>query len=533
MNNVIMKIKENKEQIVLAVVFGCFPLICALVYSLLDGHSISDVYLPASYWNDELFYFKQVEAVVNYGLPQGWFGFQEMHGSVYPFAAWSPAVLIPYIIWGCLFGWGFMSPIYANIVYNMIAMVAFALLVRPGRKQSFFMLLLLAAFAPYSRYLLSSMPETIYMSMGIWLAALAISQSRVDRTWKLVAMFFICILITLARPYLILLMALPAWLLIRKKRGTGAVISLIIAAATAAGYFVITNLCSSPYFIPLIETDWLNSMIDEGFMAGIKTMYQIVREKLRLLITHHLYRGFQYGLLSGALHAVAGTIAFLLGARVLCLQGLKVWKKGERADYLGEKREKECDFWLIHFVITAGMLAAIFLFYPIADGAKHWMIFIVVGIVWIALLKERFYVMKIVTLLLCAYLFVVKAFAPFDWQVPYDDGTMRAEAEELGSQLEENMVLAESEDRFDNTVIWLASDMVNGESISAPWGYLYMIPKGFGINFCFQDYVMTNLEQLHSAYIAVMPGGDVDKALLERKAAVVGEVEHMKVYRLR
>lgn len=520
-----MKVKENKDQIILTVIFGCFPLICASVYSFLQGHRIGDVYLPASYWNDELFYFKQVEAVVNYGLPKGWFGFQEMHGSVYPFAAWSPAVLVPYIVWGWLFGWELISPIYANIVYNMIAMAGFVLLVKPGKKQSFFLLLLLAVFGPYSRYLLSAMPETIYMAMGIWLVSLAISQSRKDRTWKLATMFAICILITLARPYLILLMALPAWLLIRKKKLIGAVISLCIAAVTAVGYFAVTEACSSPYFIPLIETDWLNSMKNDGFTAGVKTMLRIVRDKCRLLITHHLYRGFRYGLLSGALHAVAGTIAFLLGARSLWLLKKGLHKEGNGI--------KESVFWLIHFVITAGMLAAIFLFYPIADGAKHWMIFIVVGLVWIALLEEKFYVMKIVTALLCAYLFIVKAFAPFDWQVAYDDGAMMAEAEDLGSQLEENMVLTDTEDRYDNTVIWLASDMVDGQSISAPWGYLYMIPKGFGINFCFQDYVMTNIDQLHSAYIAVMPGGDVDKELQKRDTAVVGEVEHMKIYRLR
>ena len=194
MNKWLIKIKQNKELLILTLIFGCFPLICAFVYSALQGHGIGDVYLPASYWNDELFYYKQVEAVVNYGLPQGWFGFQEMHGSVYPFAAWSPAVLVSYIAWGLLFGWGFMSPIYANIVYNMIAMVGFVLLVRPGRKQSLFVLLMLAAFGPYSRYLLSAMPETIYMSMGIWLVSLAISQNRKDRPWKLAAMFFICIL---------------------------------------------------------------------------------------------------------------------------------------------------------------------------------------------------------------------------------------------------------------------------------------------------------------------------------------------------
>ncbi len=525
MNKWLMKIKQNKELLILTLIFGCFPLICAFVYSILQGHGIGDVYLPASYWNDELFYYKQVEAVVNYGLPQGWFGFQEMHGSVYPFAAWSPAVLVPYIVWGLLFGWGFMSPIYANIVYNMIAMAGFALLVRPSRKQSFFVLLMLAVFGSYSRYLLSAMPETIYMSMGIWLVSLAISQNRKDRPWKLAAMFFICILITLARPYLILLMALPGWLLIKKKKVMGAVISFVIAAATAVGYFVVTEACSSPYVIPLIETDWLISMKNDGFLAGMETMLGIVWDKFKLLIKHHLYRGFRYGLLSGALHTVAGTTAFLLGIR-----SLWVLKKGT---HKGEVGVKEYNFWLIHFVITAGMLVAIFLFYPIADGAKHWMIFIVMGILWIALLEEKYNAMKIVIALLCTYLFIVKAFAPFDWQVPYDDGMIMAEAEELGSQLDANMVLIDTENRFDNTVIWLNSDMVDGESVVSSWGYLYMIPEGFGINFCLQDYVIDNIDQLKSAYIAAIPGGDVEKAILDRGARVVGEAEQLRIYKLR
>ncbi len=514
------KAKENKELIVLTVIFGMFPLVCAVVYSLLDGHAIWDIYLPASYWNDELFYFKQVEAVVNYGLPQGWFGFQEMHGSVFPFAAWNPAVLIPYIVWGFLFGWDMLSPIWANIVYNMVALAGFALIVRPTKKQSFFVLLLLATFAPYSRYLLSAMPETVFMSMGSWMVTLTVSCLRAEKTWKIAVMFGICVLITLARPYLILFMALPAWLLIRKNKWKGAVIALCITLATAVGYFVMSELCSSPYVIPLIETDWLNSMKNDGLFAGIGTLFDIVWEKFKLLIKHHFVRGFRYGLLSGALHTVAGTLAFFLGARWL-------WS------FRKKKQTPESSFWLIHFVITAGMLVAIFLFYPIADGAKHWMIFIVMGMIWIALLNEKFNVMKIVTALLCTYLFIVKAFAPFDWQAPYDDGKIKTEMEALESQLAENMVLADTKDRFDDTVIWLANDIIDGQSVSAPWGYLYVIPEGFGINFCLSNYVLDHIDQLKSAYIAVIPGGDVEKVIADRGAEMVGGIEAICIYKLR
>lgn len=84
------KISKNRAQILTIFIFGLFPLVCALVYTLKDGHTPFDVYLPASYWNDELMYYKQVENVVKEGLSKGWFGFNEAHGAVYPFAAWSP-----------------------------------------------------------------------------------------------------------------------------------------------------------------------------------------------------------------------------------------------------------------------------------------------------------------------------------------------------------------------------------------------------------------------------------------------------------
>ena len=80
-------VKRHRMLLAQTVVFGLFPLLCAMVYCMKDGHVPGDVFLPSSYWNDELMYFKQVEAVVSHGLPRGWFGFNEAHGSVYPFAA--------------------------------------------------------------------------------------------------------------------------------------------------------------------------------------------------------------------------------------------------------------------------------------------------------------------------------------------------------------------------------------------------------------------------------------------------------------
>ena len=148
------KISKNRAQILTIFIFGLFPLVCALVYTLKDGHTPFDVYLPASYWNDELMYYKQVENVVKEGLSKGWFGFNEAHGAVYPFAAWSPVILVPWIVWGKLFGWNLTAPIVSSIVFHMIALAVFAWMVKPSVKESCIFLGLLAVFVPYTRYML-------------------------------------------------------------------------------------------------------------------------------------------------------------------------------------------------------------------------------------------------------------------------------------------------------------------------------------------------------------------------------------------
>ena len=57
-------LKRNKDLLISAFVMGLLPLICCIVHCKLQGYGLRDVYLPASQWNDELFYFKQVEAIL-------------------------------------------------------------------------------------------------------------------------------------------------------------------------------------------------------------------------------------------------------------------------------------------------------------------------------------------------------------------------------------------------------------------------------------------------------------------------------------
>lgn len=513
-------VKKYRMRIIQAALFGIFPLLCAFAYCMKDGHVPADVFLPASYWNDELMYFKQVEAVVNYGLPQGWFGFNEAHGSVYPFAAWSPVILLPWVIWGKLFGWSLTAPVYASIVFNMTALCGFALLVKPTVKQSAFVLGLLGVFTPYARYMLSGMPEALCMSLGIWFVGLSISYIRKERVWKIAALTAMIIFLTMSRPYLGLLFLVPLWFAAKRWRIWGILGMAVVMGGTAAGYVWVTGACSSPYIEPIVETGWLQIFQSDGLLAGIRYIFSALFDRFSYLFEYYLKHAVKYGLFSGALYAMTGLLAL-----VLALRGIWAFRK---------KKEEELRWLcLFQFIATAGMILALFLFYKMGEGSKHLMIFIVSGLLITAMLEERRMLLKLFAGALCLYFFVVKAAAPYDWQVPYDDGALGQEAQALREQVKAEMVLKDSEDLYDNTVIWLASDFVGDESIAAAWGLLYMIPEGYGINFCTWQYVTEHLAELRSRYIAVLPGGGIDKALEGQNMPVVAETEHMKVYCLR
>ena len=137
---------KGHENLLWAVVMSLLPLICCAATCAFQGQRLSSVYLPASEWNDELFYFKQVEGIVNYGYPQGYFGFNESHARQLSFAAWSPVLVWPWILWGLVFGWNLQSPVICNIVLMMITMFGFVRLVKPDRKQLGVLTLLFVSF---------------------------------------------------------------------------------------------------------------------------------------------------------------------------------------------------------------------------------------------------------------------------------------------------------------------------------------------------------------------------------------------------
>ena len=107
-------------------------LVFLLVYEwAVYGVSLGKIYLPASAWSDEVYYAKQLSAVVTHGVPQGYFGFNESHAEIGRFAAWGPAVFYLYAIPGLIFR-GQTAFLYCNLFWVLAGWLCFVWGEYPG-----------------------------------------------------------------------------------------------------------------------------------------------------------------------------------------------------------------------------------------------------------------------------------------------------------------------------------------------------------------------------------------------------------------
>lgn len=516
-----------------AVLAALLPVLCCLICCGAQGQSIGKVYLPGSEWNDELFYFKQVEGIVKFGYPQGYFGFNESHALKLSFAAWSPVLVFPWILWGLLFGWNLMSPIICNIVLLTLAVFLFVWLVKPTWKQLGILTLLFCLYTPFVRYMLSGMPEIICFSILIVFYGLAVNVLKSEKTYKLVLLFVLSGLLTLMRPYMILFLLLPVYLLVRKKGWKGLAVSALVIGVVGSCYALIKHYLGAEYFAPLFFTEWITTFFTEGIGAGIHNFFGTLYYMGRSFLSHTV-EGFRGGLASGAFFG-----GFLTMMAVLIWQSMSDYKRLRRKNKQ-ERAGREKDPLLtveLHLALCfVGMLFALLLMYKLTEGSKHLLTFMAVGIFVVSLMRTRFFKKAVLLGAVFAYLYTYMAVDPYDYQAPFAEPERVAQVDKWSDIYEENLKLSrENVPDYENSVIWLFSDTVaedagETKSVNLKWQLLYGLPEGYGISCCMPDYVISHFDSLQSRYIAAVPGGGVDGLCKEAGYREIGRDEDMVLY---
>lgn len=515
--------RSNKSKIM---VLALIPFLYCMVYCLVQGRSILDVYLPASDWNDELFYYKQVESILGYGIPQGYFGYNESHALRLSFAAWSPMLVLPWVLWGYAFGWNFLSPIFCNILLMTVAMVVFAVCIKPTWKQVGVLATLFAAFTPFVRYMLSGMPEVICFSALIVFYSLAFNYLQTEKKAVLVCMMILAIMMTLMRPYMILFMLLPAYFLARRCSWKGIVSSVLLIFGTLVVYFSINHFYGAEYFVPLFDLKWMTTFFESGLFGGLHNLISTLYWN-GINFLGHMKDGILYGQASGAFFTV-----YLVLMTVLVFQSIKDFVQLRKVQLRGcddEESVKAKEEILRVFAIEIhlafsffGMLIALLLMYDLKDGSKHFLIFIAAAVYVLSVLRTKYFLKTVTVVVVCVYFFVAMATNPYDYQVPFKTDEIVEQMNAWKKVYSENIIMSdENVPSYENDVIWTFSDFVRsdkgGDVVSAKmkWQLLYVIPEGMAISCCMSDYLVENFEELQSRYLVTLPGGQIDSMCAE------------------
>ncbi len=537
--NMYLGLKKEPPLWAKALLLGLLPLVVCFLTCLVQGKMLWQVYLPNSEWNDELYYFKQVEGIVSYGFPQGFFGFNESRALVFSFAAWSPVLVWPWVLWGLVFGWNLASPILCNLVLMMLTMAVYTLLVQPKMKNCLVLALLYIFFTPFSRYILSGMPEIICFCMLILFYAVALSYLRHARGQKLAFLFFWASLLTLMRPYMLLFLLLPCFFLVLKYKWKGALFSGLIMGVVLALYAAIKHFFGAEYFTPLFYTDWITAFFTRGIGYGIYNFFGTLYWKGKDFLAYS-FEGLRSGLAAGAFF-----VGFLSVMLVLALQtGKDLFaafkaKKEARADAAlltknewqkasaaasGQQASFGTGLLFLEghlFLSCFGMLLALLLMYKLTEGSKHLLTFIAVSLFLIALMETKRLLKPLCLCLVFFYLYTIMALEPYDYQIPFTSQEKEIQITAWQEAFADNLSLELAQTpSYENVVIWVLSDTIVTEegssSKSMAWQVLYALPAGFGISCCESSYVAENIDALSCGYLTTVTGGNIDLLCQEK-----------------
>ena len=551
--------KEKRPEIICIIILTLLPMITAVVWKIFNPDIAS---LLTSEWNDELFYFKQVEAIIDHSYPLGYYGFNESHALSLSFAAWSPVLVWPWVLLGSIFPWTLNSVYVFNILIYMTAMLLFALFVRPDVKQTIGIGLWFLAFFLNVRYMYSCMPEVICFAHLIvfWGLMLGYFKKRSEDKAKgmgmLVAAIALSMLMTFMRPYLILFLAFALLVLLvnsegKKKKLIAFGICVVIMGITAFIYYLLNHYLSAEYLMPFFYTDFITTFFTSGFKAGVHNLFGTL-----------YYKGMDFfRFMKDAFYIdSAPGMFFDIYLFMMAVQGVQLiteWtevRKNVKPDLVtssesvSEKTETKAagrsmrkkiaagldgSFWCRLYMLFAdfALLIAILLMYKLIEGSKHLLTFIAVGAILMIAKKEKSWICALLMSLCLIYFGAFHAVGnDYDFGIPRQTAESEARYEYFRSAFNEGIVLDTSNvPSYDNAVIWEFRDFVGEESVTTDWQMLYAVPSGTGINCCF-DYSYDNFDDLKTRYISAPSGGRIEERCIEEGYRLVARDERFCVY---
>lgn len=490
--------------------FAFLPLLACLLYTAVRGRSPFAVYLPAGGWNDELFYYKQIEDMILYGRPQGYFGYNETTARLLSFGPWSVVLLLPYALIGKVAGWTFAAPVLCNMLFLAAAFFIFGWCVKTSVPEKALLAAGVLSFTIMTRYVLSGMVEPLNFAMAAAVTAFLLKAVREDgrNNVTLYLLLGLCAVFTLMRPYYLVFFLFPGYFLIRNGKKKGLFLTTAALVLSVGVYFWInSNLCA-PYVYPIIYTDWLDAFREQGFGGGLGYCFA------------------KYGKGWGSIFSMAGAslvsrsdvmgklwLLYLAEmAGFLLFLGLDLRKRDRKQAFL------DGAFLGLFFVIAS----TIIMLYEVDTGSRHIMTLCLAGL--LVLLTGRKGAGKVLAVA-AAVVFAAGnlwiASTGF-WATPAAFRSSEAEeltarrAEELAAQIE-----LEPGVSWGNTLAWHSL---------ADYRILYSLPAGMGIQYD-ESFVFTErMDSVKARYLLLLPDSEAEEAVKDSGAVLLWEDGDYRLY---
>lgn len=486
---------------VIMLLFILTPLWSAFLFCLKDGRGISDIYIPLGGWSDEITYYKQIQGILSHGMPRGYFGYNQSRALYGSMGVWGLIPLIPYVIFGWVFGWDYSSPLYANIFFCVLALFALCKLLHLSEKAMGALSAFWVTNQFLNRYVLSGVVEasvimqlTVIIACGEYLLSEKIREQR-NRSFSpgkdcfaMVLCTAMTCMLSLARPYFAVFFLIPLWKsVLDRKKGWIAVLP-ILALSIMVLFFLNNYFFCSTYFTNIFSFEKLRTAGVAGFFMSI---FNGIVEIARLIWYAVRYKGSGAGwyYLIWAIEIAVMVIACVCH---LC------------------RHKKQPRMFIVALIGNVLILLSIIELYDLVVGARHLLSLIVVNAV---LLVGFHFSIGAVLALVCFFSLVQTQGAE---GLPYKNDAYVEYMEALEEKFLEVVTITD-EISYDNVVAMPTADTSvqnPGQGVCTYYGILFAMPSGVGISLDFQDFY-NDPENIKAGYILVHPEGTI-REILER-----------------
>ena len=325
-------------------------LVFLLAYELVVYRvPVTEIFLPVSSWSDEVIYSKQLAAAVQYGAPQGYFGFNESHAAVGTYAAWGPAVFLVYALPGLLLR-GQNAFLWCNLLFVVLGWTFFARAARLGWKRQLAFAAALAAMNAPIRYVFSAMQEPLHYALMLAVLGCGILAQRDKSRAAWAGLCVLCAVATLVRPYEAVLWLFPLALCRQDRRR----IAVCVAGGTVSlgGTLVLMSKFYAPYFFTNVDVSPLQELARGQVVSAVRDVAHKLLDALRTVAE---MLADQLANRSGGQYLL---FFLLLGVTLVCL--------------IVDARAGRPVFWKGCAAVTAVIVfLALLLMYRPVEGSRH------------------------------------------------------------------------------------------------------------------------------------------------------------------